>query len=83
MTTVRLPMEIEAKLTIFAEKRHKSKSDIIKEALTNLFYKEEIEKDSFELGEEYFGKYGSGDGTLSVSYKQKLKEKIHAKTDSN
>ena len=83
MTTVRLPMEIEAKLAIFAEKRHKSKSEIIKEALTNLFYKEEIEKDSFELGEEYFGKYGSGDGTLSVSYKQKLKEKIHAKIDSN
>ena len=83
MTTVRLPTEIESKLTIFAEKRHKSKSEIIKEALTNLFYKEEIEKDSFELGEEYFGKYGSGDGTLSVSYKQKLKDKIHAKTDTN
>ena len=83
MTTVRLPIEIETKLTIFAEKRHKSKSEVIKEALTNLFYKEEIEKDSYEIGEEYFGKYGSGDGTLSVSYKQKLKDKIHAKTDSN
>jgi predicted DNA-binding protein len=79
MTTVRLPVEIESKLTILAEKKHKSKSEIIKEALDNLFYKEEIEKDSYEIGESYFGQYGSGDGSLSVTYRNKLKDKINAK----
>ena len=31
-----------------------------------------------ELGERYFGRHGSGDGFLSVQYKQRVKEKVHA-----
>jgi predicted DNA-binding protein len=83
MTTVRLPIEIEQRLEILARKKHKSKTDIIREALEKLFIQEESEKDSYELGEEYFGKYGSGDGTLSVTYKDKLKDKINAKLNSH
>lgn len=83
MTTVRLPLEIEQKLEILSRKKHKSKTDLIKEALENLFFQEESEKDSYELGEEYFGKYGSGDGTLSVSYRDKIKDKINAKLNSH
>lgn len=82
MTTLHLPIEVEAKLTLLAEKKQKSKIDIIKEALDYFFNKEESERDSYQLGEEYFGQYGSGNGALSVSYKQKLKENIHAKIDS-
>ena len=37
MTTVRLPMEMEQKLEILARKKHKSKTDLIREALENLF----------------------------------------------
>jgi hypothetical protein len=70
-------------LEILARKKHKSKTDIIREALEKLFIQEESEKDSYELGEEYFGKYGSGDGTLSVTYKDKLKDKINAKLNSH
>jgi hypothetical protein len=70
-------------LQLLAQKKHKSKTDIIREALEKLFIQEESEKDSYELGEEYFGKYGSGDGTLSVTYKDKLKDKINAKLNSH
>ncbi|GAB1483265.1 hypothetical protein MASR2M78_20810 [Treponema sp.] len=79
MTSVRLPLEIEQKLEMLSKKKNKSKTDLIKEALDYLFHKEDPEKDSYELGIELFGKYGSGDGTLSTTYKNKMKEKIHAK----
>jgi len=74
MTTVRLPLKIEQRLEILAREKHKSKTELIKEAL---------EKDSYELGEEYFGRYGSGDGSLSVLYKEKIKDKINAKRNSH
>jgi predicted DNA-binding protein len=83
MTTVRLPLEIEQRLEILAREKHKSKTELIKEALEKYFHQEESEKDSYELGEEYFGRYGSGDGSLSVSYKEKIKDKINAKRDSH
>ncbi len=83
MTTVRLPLEIEQRLEILARKKHKTKTELIKEALEKYFYQEESEKDSYELGEEYFGRYGSGDGSLSVSYKEKIKDKINAKRNSH
>lgn len=79
MTTVRLPIEIEHKLSKMAQNQHKSKSELIKEALEYFFDKAEVEQDSYEVGKDYFGKYGSNDGTLSSTYKSKLKGKIHAK----
>ena len=83
MTTVRLPIDVEQRLEILARQRHTSKSDLIKEALESLFFKAESEKDSFSLGEEYFGKYGSGDGSLSATYKTKMKDKINVKYHSH
>jgi Predicted DNA-binding protein with an HTH domain len=83
MTTVRLPLEIEQKLEILSHNTHKSKTDIIKEALENLFLTSENEKDSYELGIEYFGKYGSGEGNLSKEYKHILKDKLNVKYHSN
>ncbi len=83
MTTVRLPLEIEQRLEMLSREKHKSKTELIKNALENLFHQEESEKDSYELGKELFGKYGSGDGTLSVSYKKKMKVKINDKLNNN
>lgn len=83
MTTVRLPVEYEQKLDSYAKLKDKSKSDIIKDALDIFFYQEESEKDSYELGEPYFGQYGSGDGSLSVTYKTKIKEKINDSAHSH
>jgi len=79
MTTVRLPTEIEQKLEDISKEKHKTKSEIIKEALERLFYSEESQRNSYELGREFFGKYGSGKGDLSVTYKEKIKDKINAK----
>jgi Arc/MetJ-type ribon-helix-helix transcriptional regulator len=79
MTTVRLPVEFEQKLEAVSRMRHRSKSDLIKEALGNFLFREEGRKDSYETGKEYFGKYGSGDGKLSVNRKKIVAEKLHAK----
>ena len=83
MTSVRLPTDLERKLEMVARKKRTSKTNVIREALENLFTQEETEQDSYELGEEYFGKYGSGDGSLSTTYKNKLKEKLHGKYHSH
>ncbi len=83
MTSVRLPTDLERKLEMVAQKKRTSKTNVIREALENLFTQEETEQDSYELGEEYFGKYGSGDGSLSTTYKTKLKEKLHGKYHSH
>lgn len=86
MTTVRLPIELEQKLERFSKINHTSKTDIIKKALENFFSREETQQDSYEIGEHYFGKHGSGDGSLSATYKSKLKNKLkdkfNAQTDS-
>jgi hypothetical protein len=78
MTSARLPDEIEEKLDVYSKVENMSKSQIIKEALTCYFVQKESAKDSYELGEPYFGKYGSGDGSLSRDYKSRLRDKIHA-----
>jgi len=83
MTAVRLPVELEQKLDSLSKQQHKSKTEIIKEALEIFFNTEKDDKDSYELGLNYFGKFGSGDGTLSVNYKRKIKEKINAKYNSH
>ena len=82
MTTVRLPLELEQRLEIIAREKSKSRTDIIREALELFFHQEDSGKDSYELGEEYFGKYGSGDGSLSVTYKTSIKDRINAKLHS-
>ena len=83
MTTVRLPDDIEKKLAILSHTKKKSKSELIKEALEQFFHQQGNEKDSYELGKEYFGQYGSGKGNLSVEYKKLIKEKINAKRNTH
>jgi predicted DNA-binding protein len=83
MTSVRLPTDLEHKLAMIARKKRTSKTNVIREALEKLFTQEDTEQDSYALGEEYFGKYGSGDGSLSTTYKHKLKEKLNVKYHSH
>jgi hypothetical protein len=78
MTTVRLALEMDEKLEAAAKADNTSKSNIIKLALEQYFYREE-EESSWVVGEPYFGKYGSGDGNLSSEYKERLKGKISGK----
>jgi len=83
MTTVRLPDDIEKRLASLSRTKKKTKSELIKEALEQFFYQQGNEKDSYELGKEYFGQYGSGKGNLSVEYKKLIKEKIYAKRNTH
>ncbi|MDR1024528.1 MAG: ribbon-helix-helix domain-containing protein [Treponema sp.] len=79
MTTIRLSYDMEEKLEAASRAQNKPKSDFVREALVQYFAQEETEKSAWEVGEPYFGKYGSGDGNLSVDYKNRLKDKIRAK----
>lgn len=81
MLAVRLPEHLEYELNRFSKIAHKTKSDVVKEALSLFFQmqKEEKTKTSYELGEALFGRYGSEEGNLSTTYKLKIKEKLKAK----
>ncbi len=78
MITVELPAELENKLISRAEALHTSKSRLIQQALELLFEHQDAEKDSYELGKPYFGRYGSGTSSLSATYRQRLKDKLRA-----
>ena len=82
ITTARLPLDTRNKLLILSRKMNKTKSDIIKDAVEMYYKQEENEIDSYTLGLPYFGKYGSGEGDLSTTYKQRIKEKIRARQNS-
>ena len=82
ITTARLPQDTRVKLLTLAKIKNKTKSDIIKESL-DLYYEQEAgEIDSYTLGLPYFGKYSSGAGDLSTTYKQRIKEKLRARQNS-
>jgi predicted DNA-binding protein len=79
MTSIRLSKELEEKLDTIAERENITKSEIIKEALEQYLVDYERKANPYDLGKEFFGKYGSGKGDLSVSYKQKVRQKIDEK----
>ena len=83
ITTARLASDSRNKLLVLSRVKGKTKSDIIKESLDLYYDQEEKEIDSFSLGEPYFGKYSSGESDLSTTYKERIKEKLRAKHDSD
>ena len=82
VTTARLPLETRNKLITLSRIKGKTKSEIIKESLDFYYEQEESGIDSYTLGLPYFGKYGSGIGDLSVTYKERIREMIRAKQNS-
>ncbi|MES0490972.1 MAG: ribbon-helix-helix domain-containing protein [Leptospirales bacterium] len=81
-TSIRLPKEIEEKLESISHSEHLSKSQIIKNSLAEYFDKHYSEKNSYELGKNYFGKYGTGQSDLSTKRKEHLKKIIDEKMSS-
>lgn len=79
MISVRLPKNLEEKINKLSKEKNITKSKLIKEALAQYIANNEKQKTSFELGENFFGKYGSNKGNLSSTYKRKIKEKINEK----
>ncbi|MCL2026727.1 MAG: ribbon-helix-helix domain-containing protein [Leptospirales bacterium] len=82
MTTARLPLETRNKLLTLSRLKGKTKSEIIKESIEFYYDHEENQIDSFTLGQPYFGKYNLGEGDLSTTYKQRIKEKLRARQNS-
>ncbi len=77
--SVRISKELEEKIELLSKQENITKSDIIKEALNKYFIEHEKQQNPYKLGEELFGKQGSGKGDLSESYKKKVREKINEK----
>jgi len=82
ITTARLPINTRNKLLVLSKHKNRTMSEIIIEALDMYYEKEEEELDSYTLGLPYFGKYNSGAGDLSTTYKQRIKEKLRARQNS-
>ncbi|MEW5785372.1 MAG: CopG family transcriptional regulator [Bacillota bacterium] len=74
-----MPEELEKKLVFYAARNRVTKKEIVKRALENYFSLHENQAGPYELGQDLFGKYGSGNGSLSTNYKQLVREKIHEK----
>lgn len=79
MTSVRLNKELEDELEQLSRLKNKSRSVIIKEALVEYMAKEKLHTTPYEIGEKYFGKQGSGQKDLSVTYKSRIRSKIRDK----
>jgi len=82
ITTARLPVDTRNKLLALSRAKNMTKSDIIIESLEFYYKHEEDDIDSFTLGEKVFGKYGSGESDRSVTYKQRIKEKLSGRAGS-
>jgi predicted DNA-binding protein len=79
MTTVRLPDYLEYRLEEESLSQQRSKSEFVREALVQYFTDADTERTSWDIGKDVFGRYGSGDGNLSTSYKERMRDKISDK----
>lgn len=72
MTSIRLSTEVEAKLAQIAQAEKTTKSRIVRDALENFIdqYFQTKGNDPFSLGEDLFGRFGSGRSNSSKDYKQ-------------
>jgi len=82
MISLRLPSELEEKLSEISNIENKTKTDIIKESLQLYIKSRESEKSPFELGKKYFGKYKSGITDKSVNHKERIREKLRKKQNA-
>jgi len=79
MFSIRLDEQLNKKIEALAAKEKTSKSELVREALTEYLAAREKEEKSYELGQDLFGRYGSGEGDLSTTYKKRMKEKLDAR----
>ena len=79
MISLRLSDDLDEKLNQIAKNEKISKSEIVKRALVLFFDDYQKKHSPYDLGADLFGKYGSGNGSLSQNYKQILKGKLREK----
>lgn len=78
MITLRLDQKLETDIQTTATMMGLSKSELIRISVAEFIQKQK-KPNAWELGDELFGRYASGDGNLSVNRKALVKEKIKAK----
>jgi len=79
MTTVRLNKKLEDQIEAIASTEHITKSDVIKKALEDYCDTYYTNKTPYELGENLFGRHGSGRKNGSTNYKKIISNLIHEK----
>jgi len=77
MFSVRLDDELDKKIRVLSKKTKATKSEIVREALIKYLEIREAEDKPFDLGQDLFGRFGSGKGDLSTTYKKRIKEKLN------
>ncbi|MCG6142822.1 ribbon-helix-helix protein, CopG family [Leptospira mtsangambouensis] len=76
MISLRLPEELEKKLSEVAKIENKSKSEVIKESLVYYINNFAKQPSAYELGEKYFGLYKSGISDKSTNHQKYIKEAL-------
>jgi RHH-type transcriptional regulator, rel operon repressor / antitoxin RelB len=76
MLALRLPKDMEARLDEISRTENKTKSELLREAIELYFEAYQKKHSAYDLGKEFFGKYGSGEKDNSVNYKKKLKDRL-------
>lgn len=79
MKAVRLTPQIEKLLEDFALEAEQNQSFIIREAIVEYIARRTAAKKPAQIGAHLIGNYGSNDGSLSTTYKSKLKERLNEK----
>jgi predicted transcriptional regulator len=79
MLNVRLSDDAEKELARYCHDEGVSKSTVVKEAIAAYIAQRKKTRSAFEAGADLFGQEGSGTTDGSVSYKKKLKQRLHAK----
>ena len=82
ITSARFPIETRNKLNILSRIKNMTISEIMIESVNKYYEQEESGIDSYALGLPYFGRYGSGIGDLSTTYKQRIYEDLRARQNS-
>ncbi|TGK17614.1 ribbon-helix-helix protein, CopG family [Leptospira stimsonii] len=83
MISLRLPPELEKKLSEVAKIENKSKSEVIKESLVYYIDNFAQKPSAYELGKKYFGQYKSGISDKSVNHQKYIKDVIQKKKKVN
>ncbi|MCU0821210.1 MAG: ribbon-helix-helix domain-containing protein [Spirochaetes bacterium] len=79
MRAIRLPIQFEKKIDQIAKSEDITKTEVIKRALEEYFKGYFSKTTAYQIGEDLFGKYGSGNGSLSKDYKKLVRKKINEK----
>jgi hypothetical protein len=79
MVNANLPSDYEKKLEKIANSLNLSKEQLAESILRQYLDEQSAETRPFELGRDLFGKFGSGDGSLSTARSRVLKERLREK----